>query len=268
MRLRWCGFGLVGGCADCCGLVPRRGLEPPRGCPHWHLKPARLPIPPPRPRCCLASRGGYPPEARQGAWNSQRFCVLRPFMSIDSGIDSSPCRILRQEGLEAVRDFACSSPFPAPFPGSIGGRMPILRERASRSLFARSPSRRGASLRPLLAPFLRETHKYIHVACSGILPPILPEEGSKQRAWECRSSQGSRQPKPLCAFPSRGSVGGRDAAAKPHGWVHASPARGERAKRRTRSGMRFPEEGGRERLELRAQGGYAQMARRDCAHLY
>ena len=29
-------------------MVPRRGLEPPRGCPHWHLKPARLPIPPPR----------------------------------------------------------------------------------------------------------------------------------------------------------------------------------------------------------------------------
>ena len=27
--------------------VPGRGLEPPRGCPHWHLKPARLPIPPP-----------------------------------------------------------------------------------------------------------------------------------------------------------------------------------------------------------------------------
>src|SRR5438270_237949 len=23
-----------------------RGLEPPRGCPHRHLKPARLPIPP------------------------------------------------------------------------------------------------------------------------------------------------------------------------------------------------------------------------------
>ncbi len=23
-----------------------RGFEPPRGCPHWHLKPARLPIPP------------------------------------------------------------------------------------------------------------------------------------------------------------------------------------------------------------------------------
>ena len=28
-------------------LVPRRGLEPPRGYPHWHLRPARLPIPPP-----------------------------------------------------------------------------------------------------------------------------------------------------------------------------------------------------------------------------
>src|SRR5688572_16994115 len=28
-------------------MVPRRGLEPPRVLPHWHLKPARLPIPPP-----------------------------------------------------------------------------------------------------------------------------------------------------------------------------------------------------------------------------
>ena len=28
-------------------MVPRRGLEPPRPCGHWHLKPARLPIPPP-----------------------------------------------------------------------------------------------------------------------------------------------------------------------------------------------------------------------------
>ena len=26
--------------------VRMRGFEPPRGCPHWHLKPARLPIPP------------------------------------------------------------------------------------------------------------------------------------------------------------------------------------------------------------------------------
>ena len=28
--------------------LPRRGLEPPRGFPHRHLKPACLPIPPPR----------------------------------------------------------------------------------------------------------------------------------------------------------------------------------------------------------------------------
>ena len=27
-------------------MVGEGGLEPPRGCPHWHLKPARLPIPP------------------------------------------------------------------------------------------------------------------------------------------------------------------------------------------------------------------------------
>ncbi|MDF3055397.1 MAG: hypothetical protein K0Q74_1304 [Gammaproteobacteria bacterium] len=29
-------------------MVPRRGLEPPRGCPHKHLKLACLPIPPSR----------------------------------------------------------------------------------------------------------------------------------------------------------------------------------------------------------------------------
>ena len=35
-----------------CGLgqmVPRKGLEPSRPLSHWHLKPARLPIPPPGP---------------------------------------------------------------------------------------------------------------------------------------------------------------------------------------------------------------------------
>src|SRR5436305_8255168 len=42
------------------GVVPRKGLEPSRPLSHWHLKPARLPIPPPglrpvttdRPRGC------------------------------------------------------------------------------------------------------------------------------------------------------------------------------------------------------------------------
>jgi hypothetical protein len=27
--------------------LPKKGLEPPRPCGHWYLKPARLPIPPP-----------------------------------------------------------------------------------------------------------------------------------------------------------------------------------------------------------------------------
>src|SRR5436305_5692511 len=30
-------------------MVPRKGLEPSRPLSHWHLKPARLPIPPPGP---------------------------------------------------------------------------------------------------------------------------------------------------------------------------------------------------------------------------
>ena len=29
--------------------MPKDGLEPSRGCPHWILNPARLPIPPLRP---------------------------------------------------------------------------------------------------------------------------------------------------------------------------------------------------------------------------
>src|SRR3954453_20911348 len=31
-------------------VVPRKGLDPSRLLSHWHLKPARLPIPPPGPR--------------------------------------------------------------------------------------------------------------------------------------------------------------------------------------------------------------------------
>lgn len=41
----------LGTLALCLGIfqmVPRRGLEPPRGCPHMDLNHARLPIPPPR----------------------------------------------------------------------------------------------------------------------------------------------------------------------------------------------------------------------------
>src|SRR5690606_25596766 len=40
--------GVAGGGREPRPVVPRRGLEPPRGFPHWHLKPARLPVPPPR----------------------------------------------------------------------------------------------------------------------------------------------------------------------------------------------------------------------------
>src|SRR3989442_13395442 len=34
---------------DAEAVVPRKGLEPSRPLSHWHLKPARLPIPPPGP---------------------------------------------------------------------------------------------------------------------------------------------------------------------------------------------------------------------------
>ena len=47
------------------GVVPRKGLEPSRPLSHWHLKPARLPIPPPgqcachKRRCLLLSTTGH-----------------------------------------------------------------------------------------------------------------------------------------------------------------------------------------------------------------
>jgi hypothetical protein len=37
-------------------MVPRRGLEPPRGCPHQHLKLACLPISPPRQRLAVKAK--------------------------------------------------------------------------------------------------------------------------------------------------------------------------------------------------------------------
>ncbi len=42
--------------------LPRKGLEPPRCCHHWYLKPARLPIPP-------SGRRAGPPRIRPaGHW--------------------------------------------------------------------------------------------------------------------------------------------------------------------------------------------------------
>ena len=43
-------------------LVPRKGLEPSRPLSHWHLKPARLPIPPPGHRG--SPNRGFAPKAR------------------------------------------------------------------------------------------------------------------------------------------------------------------------------------------------------------
>ncbi len=45
-----------------------RGLEPPRGYPHWHLKPARLPIPPrPRRERVSPGSGSHQEHRRMGS---------------------------------------------------------------------------------------------------------------------------------------------------------------------------------------------------------
>ena len=44
-------------CRGCTEMVPRVGLEPTRGCPHQHLKLARLPVPPPRQRILWSKAG-------------------------------------------------------------------------------------------------------------------------------------------------------------------------------------------------------------------
>src|ERR1700710_127212 len=53
-------------------VVPRRGLEPPRPLSHWHLKPARLPIPPPGPN-------PYPDRREAGLIGRRLGGVNNPF---------------------------------------------------------------------------------------------------------------------------------------------------------------------------------------------
>src|SRR6056297_1580084 len=62
-------------------MVPRRGLEPPRPNGHWHLKPARLPIPPPRHKKEVAEARGEPrPQSGAGKGGTpnrrRKFSVL------------------------------------------------------------------------------------------------------------------------------------------------------------------------------------------------
>src|SRR5439155_23139835 len=47
----------------CTFTVGEGGLEPPRGCPHWHLKPARLPF---------RHSPGEPPERSSRVRRSRR----------------------------------------------------------------------------------------------------------------------------------------------------------------------------------------------------
>ena len=60
-------------------MVPRRGLEPPRPCGHWHLKPARLPIPPPG-----HSRRSWNDRSKSAV---DKVCRLSVSMQFDDGSD-------------------------------------------------------------------------------------------------------------------------------------------------------------------------------------
>ena len=64
-------------------------------------------------------------------------------------------------------------------------------DRSHRNVRLLTPGKRALRFRLLFAPFFRETHEYVPVACSGILPPILPEEGSKEKATGVPFSGGS-----------------------------------------------------------------------------
>ena len=82
---------------------------------------------------------------------------------------------------------------------------------------------------------------------SGILPPTLPEDSNIERRFRHSPPfvvrimlQGTSR---VCG-PSLAGALAAGAAAEPTGMcLLASPARGERAKRRTRSAMRLPEKG-------------------------
>src|SRR5438034_8930426 len=55
-------------------MVPRKGLDPSRPLSHWHLKPARLPIPPPGPGPVSTDR---PRACQMGARARQIYCTAR-----------------------------------------------------------------------------------------------------------------------------------------------------------------------------------------------
>ena len=95
---------------------------------------------------------------------------------------------------------------------------------------------KDASIRPLLAPFLRETHKYIPVACSGI--PASDTPGGREQAEGLRDAGPFR----VCASRSlfaRSPLAGVSAAGQPP----PSPMDGL---------MRLPREGNAQRGEPEA----------------
>ncbi len=66
-------FRFLGDLKEKCEMVPRRRLELPRPFGHWHLKPARLPIPPPgqaplRQACDVYARQWAVNGAFDGYW--------------------------------------------------------------------------------------------------------------------------------------------------------------------------------------------------------
>src|SRR5690242_1223333 len=56
--------------------MPKGGLEPPRACTHWLLKPARLPVPPLRPDVPLQGANNRRCEACQA---TPRLTLRKPF---------------------------------------------------------------------------------------------------------------------------------------------------------------------------------------------
>ena len=78
-------------------MVPRRGLEPPRPFDHWHLKPARLPIPPPGPKTGGPVRGGRV----IGHWAGRVNASFEPFCRAGQG--AWPFAALRRNGGSSIR---------------------------------------------------------------------------------------------------------------------------------------------------------------------
>src|SRR6201746_1396465 len=131
-------------------VVPRKGLEPSRPLSHWHLKPARLPIPPPGPR--LLARAPVTTDRPRGC----QIASMPPKCAVQRGAVG-----VSRNGEKPRARTHLNGSGSAPMPSNIDtlvtvfGGSGFLGRHVVRALARRDYRIRGAGRRPELAGHLQ-----------------------------------------------------------------------------------------------------------------